>query len=587
MRMKSKLKARGFLPRPLTYRLAVLLAVLILGLMPAAPAAAEEITETVDRSGCVSDAQETDNPEVPETAEDLAEVSSITADDLSYENLITYMIRGRYDGTAAMALLDLVNEARQAQGLSPLAMDADLAAAARERALQLTAWISHGIPAGGDMSANYPLVAAENIAAFQTDAGEVMEDLMASETHRANILDPDCTCVGIACFVYTGGGNESYYWVQDFGSLADITACDASGSESGTFSLTVREDLWPLTLWPENLSLTIGASETLSLLMTERTYGYEIVLAPDSVTFTSTDPEVASVDADGQVKGLSEGSCEILAETAGGTIYSCPVTVTLSRHDRITAFVERLYRVCLERSPDARGLKSWVRQLEEGGKSGAEVAWGFLFSAEFKNKNYCNSHFTDRLYLALFDRAADGSGKSSWVRQLASGTSREAVFNGFIGSDEFTKLCAGYGITRGGQRALPLYGTVPTGPCSICGEADPVTAFVTRLYEICLGRSPDGPGLAAWTAKLRSHQATGREVALGFYFSDEFKRKYPGDEAFLTALYRGMFDRAPDRTGYRSWLLKLENGASRLSIYNGFAGSDEFKKLCAAYGISR
>lgn len=46
-------------------------------------------------------------------------------------------------------------------------------------------------------------------------------------------------------------------------------------------------------------------------------------------------------------------------------------------------------------------------------------------------------------------REPDEAGYNAWVGQLNSGVSREEVFNGFAQSQEFTQICAWYGIARG------------------------------------------------------------------------------------------------------------------------------------------
>ena len=62
-------------------------------------------------------------------------------------------------------------------------------------------------------------------------------------------------------------------------------------------------------------------------------------------------------------------------------------------------------------------------------------------------------------------READESGLATWVGLLESGTTREEVFNGFAGSNEFTNLCGQYGITRGDGLPVPApgMGTIPGG----------------------------------------------------------------------------------------------------------------------------
>ena len=67
---------------------------------------------------------------------------------------------------------------------------------------------------------------------------------------------------------------------------------------------------------------------------------------------------------------------------------------------------------------------------------------------------------------------------------------------GFVNSEEFSALCASYGIESGSGDwsgiSIPILGN-----CSWCGtDNDTITDFVTRLYRICLASEPDEAGLA-------------------------------------------------------------------------------------------
>lgn len=253
----------------------------------------------------------------------------------------------------------------------------------------------------------------------------------------------------------------------------------------------------------------------------------------------------------------------------------------------VSAFVERLYEVCLGRPSDAAGKADWVSRLQSGETTGTSAAYGFVFSQEFKNKNLCNTDFVKQLYLAFMGREADEGGLKDWVNRLESGTTREEVFNGFAMSTEFDKLCRNYGIRKGDPIAIPQYGTVPQGPCSVCGEVDGVTAFVTRLYNVCLDRKPDNNGLKDWTNQLWAHTKSGRDVSFGFIFSNEFKNKNYNDSDYVEYLYKAFFDRASDKAGKTDWLNRMSQGWTREQVFDGFVGSNEFDKLCKRYGIIR
>ena len=122
-----------------------------------------------------------------------------------------------------------------------------------------------------------------------------------------------------------------------------------------------------------------------------------------------------------------------------------------SRSD-VEAFVTRFYQQCLDRAPDSPGLNNWANTLMDGTGSGADVAYGFIFSTEFLNKNTSNEDYLYVLYRAFFNREPDTGGLNNWLgvlNQDAVGDreTRESVLDGFLYSQEFSNLCAVYGIS--------------------------------------------------------------------------------------------------------------------------------------------
>jgi uncharacterized protein YkwD len=116
----------------------------------------------------------------------------------------------------AAQVFDMVNEAREAEGLAPLTMNAALTEAARIRAVEITQSFSHTRPDGSSCFSAYHATysgAAENIAAGQWSAEWVMDSWMKSEEHRANIMDARYTQIAIACY-YNPNCPYEYYWVQ-------------------------------------------------------------------------------------------------------------------------------------------------------------------------------------------------------------------------------------------------------------------------------------------------------------------------------------------------------------------------------------
>lgn len=138
-------------------------------------------------------------------------------------------------------------------------------------------------------------------------------------------------------------------------------------------------------------------------------------------------------------------------------------------NSQVQAFVSRFYQQCLGRQPDQDGLNQWTAALLDGSKTGGDVAKGFIFSAEFTEQNYDNATFLTILYRAFFDREPDAGGFNTWLSRLNSGQSRETVLDGFLKSQEFSDLCAAYGIIPYAGASVPAATTSAVGGGVITG----------------------------------------------------------------------------------------------------------------------
>lgn len=291
-----------------------------------------------------------------------------------------------------------------------------------------------------------------------------------------------------------------------------------------------------------------------------------------NVVWKSSNANIVSVNKNGVVTAKSFGKAKITAQVQGTNLKAeCIVT---SNADAVEAFVKRLYTEILGRDADASGLKAWADVLKSGKEQGAKVAQGFVESTEFKNRNLSDKDYIKALYRTFLNREADGGGLASWQEVLDDGLSRMHVFKGFAESPEFTKICQEYGIIRGNAHL--------TAPMD---QNEGVTKFIARCYKLCLGRKGDEAGMNAWCNQLLTHKNTAKQAAHGFIFSKEFEKKKLSDREYVKILYRVFMDREADPAGLNSWIDVLKKGRSREHVFNGFADSSEFRKICASYGI--
>ncbi len=243
----------------------------------------------------------------------------------------------------------------------------------------------------------------------------------------------------------------------------------------------------------------------------------------------------------------------------------------------LQGFVTRMYKLVLNRDPDKAGLDHWVTTLRNGTDKGADIINGFFNSNEYKSRNRTNEQTVTDCYNAILGRSPDASGMKDWCDAMACGATAMGIANGFVGSQEFIKLCASYGITAG---------SIPTERLEWRDRNTGVTKFVSRLYTKCLGRSYDVAGLNNWTQQLITGASTGASVASGFVFSSEYLSKHVSNLDYVVMLYSTFFDRSPDSAGLMDWVTKLNYTSSRESVLNGFLGSQEFATLCRQAGIA-
>jgi uncharacterized YkwD family protein len=118
-------------------------------------------------------------------------------------------------------VVNLVNQERAKNGLKPLTIDMKLTQMAHDKAVDMrdNNYFDHQSPTYGspfDMMNKYGITysyAGENIAAGQQTAQDVMNSWMNSSGHRANILNPNYTEIGVG---FVQGGQYGTEWVQEF-----------------------------------------------------------------------------------------------------------------------------------------------------------------------------------------------------------------------------------------------------------------------------------------------------------------------------------------------------------------------------------
>ena len=138
-------------------------------------------------------------------------------------------------------VIRLTNIERVKAGLSPLQHHAGLQRAAMVRAEEITRKFSHTRPDGTDSSTalyenGVSCSCGENIAAGQKTPEAVVRAWMNSPGHKAAILDPDATHIGVG--VCKSPITGQWLWVQDFSYNPDIQGTVIFDADGGVFNST-------------------------------------------------------------------------------------------------------------------------------------------------------------------------------------------------------------------------------------------------------------------------------------------------------------------------------------------------------------
>ncbi len=259
----------------------------------------------------------------------------------------------------------------------------------------------------------------------------------------------------------------------------------------------------------------------------------------------------------------------------------------------IEGFVSRLYSLGLGRETQINSNNYYVKQIVSGAMSGGQAAKIILTSNEFQTFGYSDEDFVEVLYRVFFNRTATGSGRDYWLGVLSRGTSRSKVIDSFINSNEWRNICEEYGISSGAPNTptpRPTNTNTPT-PVSMA-PFDPeaggngVIGFVTRLYNIGLGRQVTIDSNNYYVKQLTTGKMTGGQVAKIILTSNEFNAFGYSNADFVEVLYRIFFNRPASGGGRDYWIGVLNNGTSRSKVIDSFINSGEWMDVCDIYGIA-
>jgi len=151
-------------------------------------------------------------------------------------------------------------------------------------------------------------------------------------------------------------------------------------------------------------------------------------------------------------------------------------------------------------------------------------------------------------------------------------------------------------ITELRQRVTTGAGIEGSGGGGNCYKS--LSQFVKDFYQGTLKRQPYPNELSQWTTTLTQAQLQGQAMLLdaaqdlgtALFTGSEYLALNTSPAQYITDLYAGYLQRAPDQQGYDFWWGVLNGGETRENVRRGFALSTEFQNnataLCTPSGTT-
>jgi hypothetical protein len=195
------------------------------------------------------------------------------------------------------------------------------------------------------------------------------------------------------------------------------------------------------------------------------------------------------------------------------------------------------------KAPTAGQRSQWTADLDAGE---ATVA-GLVASLRAGADATANVDPTTRLYSAYLTRIPDKGGLDFWLNRRRNGWTLYRISSHFAASSEFTNR----------------YGALSN------------QAFVQRVYQNVLGRTPDAGGLAFWTKRLDTRAIGRGQVMINFSESSEYLGK-TADQVDAAVVYLHLLGRAPSIAERDAFVAALVGGASLEGVVADLVAAEAF-----------
>ncbi len=236
------------------------------------------------------------------------------------QETVAVSLDGINDYEKAYELLGLINAKRKTAGLDALTMDIALLGNAMSRAAECNVYYAHQRPNGTSyieiVEDGYGDI-AESIAAKQATAQAVASAWSARKADEGRMLNDNYTAVGIGCFHQPDG---SLYWTAIYTDAAADKAVQPKNEDVCVTMQALPKNIGEMhfgaaktKLMPGETAATVVYIDNAKLTAN----GGKFYPSLQTLKFTSSEEDVASIRADGIITAVKDGTAVITASVDG------------------------------------------------------------------------------------------------------------------------------------------------------------------------------------------------------------------------------------------------------------------------------
>ncbi len=241
------------------------------------------------------------------------------------------------------------------------------------------------------------------------------------------------------------------------------------------------------------------------------------------------------------------------------------------------------YQYIFDQDIELSNKKNWAKVIPAANPTGAELAVGFAFAPQFRDKDISNEQRVKELCDVLLNRrgsddpsvAEYGTYADSlkYVEYLDNGASMYYVLDKLIQDEDFVKLCKNDGIA---------VGTIDL--TEVRDQNYETTCFITHCYHTVLDRTPSPDDLNHYGTMIRDKELTEEALMNIFVNSEEFINRGLENGDFVQVLYRLMLGREAS-DGERDYNVNLlaSNALSRAALAETLTYSGECQEYLIRY----